>query len=452
MKFLNRERTLNSSNVFYRRMAFPHPTAIKGQGVFIFDSNGRKYIDASGGALVVNIGHGVTQVVKAMADQAGELAYAHGTMFTTPGLETYSQHLASIIPINQPRFYYMSSGSEAVETAIKFSRIAQVARGEPTREVVISRWGSYHGLTLGALAVTGRPKFRTMFAPLFRDQPHIPPPYCYRCPYNATRSLCDLECAQELAKEIMHQGSKRVAGFIAESIGGATLGAIVPPEDYWPIISEICNKYGVLVIADEVMTGFGRTGMWFGIEHFKIEPDIMTMGKGATGGYFPFSITAVQSIDVEAVRQVLGDFPHGSTFSHHAVGATTAMATLKYLKDHDLINRASSIGTYLGQQLKEKLIDIPCVGDIRGIGMMWAVEFVADRQTKEPYPPDKHFSQSVCDNVFQRGVILYPGTGSVDGVSGDHLMIAPPFIIQETEIDEVVNTLKVSILDIYNKP
>jgi adenosylmethionine-8-amino-7-oxononanoate aminotransferase len=442
---------LKPSNVFYRRMAFPHPIAVSGKGVYIQDSNGKQYIDASGGALVVNIGHGVEEVAKAIFTQSGNLSYVHGTMFTTSALESYSQHLAEVVPINQPRFYYMSSGSEAVETAIKFSRIMQIARGELTREVVISRWGSYHGLTLGALAVTGRPKFRTMFAPLFHDQPHIPPPYCYRCPYGATRSNCNLECAQELDKEIMRQGPKRVAAFIAESIGGATLGAVVPPKDYWPILAGICDKHGVLLIADEVMSGFGRTGKWFGIEHFNVRPHLITMGKGITAGYLPLSITAVQNSDVETVRQVLGDFPHGSTFSHHAVGAAAAMATFNYLNDHDLINAASRLGIYLGQQLKDKLVDLPCVGDIRGIGMMWAVEFVADRQTKQPYSPERHFSQSVCDRAFQKGVILYPGSGSVDGVSGDHLMVAPPFVIKEDEIDEVIDTLRVSILEELNR-
>ncbi|HSB66853.1 MAG TPA: aminotransferase class III-fold pyridoxal phosphate-dependent enzyme [Anaerolineales bacterium] len=442
---------MKPSHVFYRRMAFTHPIAVSGKGIYIHDSDGKQYIDASGGALVVNIGHGVSEVAQAMYAQAGELAYVHGTMFTSPGIEAYSQQLATVVPIDQPLFYFMSSGSEAVETAIKFSRTVQVAKGESTREVIISRWGSYHGLTLGALAVTGRPKFRTMFAPLFHDQPHIPPPYCYRCPYGATHSNCDLECAYELDKEIMRQGSKRVAAFIAESIGGATLGAIVPPDGYWQIISETCGKHGVLLIADEVMSGFGRTGKWFGIEHFPVKPNLMTMGKGVTGGYFPLSITAVQKEHVETVRHTLGDFPHGSTFSHHAVGAATALATFNYLQNHDLINHAFNLGNYLGQYIQEKLTDLACVGDIRGIGMMWAVEFVKDRVTKEPFAPDRHFSQSVCDRAFQRGVIFYPGSGSVDGVSGDHLMIAPPLVIKKNQIDEVIEILRIAIVDELNK-
>jgi hypothetical protein len=207
----------------------------------------------------------------------------------------------------------------------------------------------------------------------------------------------------------------------------------------------------VLVIADEVMCGFGRTGRWFAIEHYNVKPQVMTMGKGVTGGYFPMSITAVQETDVEKVQQAQGDFPHGGTFSHHAVGAATALATLEYLEKHDLIKASSRLGTYLGLQLQKELAHLPCIGDVRGLGMMWAIEFVTDRQTKEPFPPEKHFSQRVCDQAFNQGVILYPGTGSVNGVSGDHLMVAPPFVITEEQIDELISILKEAVLDIWNK-
>lgn len=437
------------NHVLHRRMAHRHPVAERGEGVYLWDASGRRYIDGSGGAAVVNVGHGVTEIAQAMAEQATALAYAHGTMFTTAALEIHGERLAALVPVPEPRFYYMASGSEAVETAIKFVRQVQVARGEPAREVIISRWGSYHGATMGALAVTGKPGMRTLFAPLFRDQPHIPPPYCYRCPFGATYPACDLACAQALESEILRQGAGRVAAFIAESVGGATLGAVVPPEEYWPRIAQICDRYDVLLIDDEVMAGFGRTGRWFAIDHFGVRPDVMTMGKGVTGGYFPLSVTAVRDEDVEAVGRVHGDFVHGGTFSHHAVGGAVALATLRVLEQRDLVAAAATRGAYLGRRLNEMLGMIACVGDVRGLGMLWGVEFVADRETKAPFPPEVRFGRRVGDLAFERGVIFYPGHGSVDGVRGDHVLVAPPFVITEGEIDELVDVLRGVVLDVW---
>jgi adenosylmethionine-8-amino-7-oxononanoate aminotransferase len=440
---------LPDSHVFYRRLSHLHPLAERGEGIYLWDKDGRRYIDGSGGAAVVNAGHGVAEIARAMFEQAASVAYAHGTMFSTNLLEDYSARLAALTPIETPRFYFLSSGSESVETALKFSRQVSLARGEATRDVIISRWGSYHGTTLGALAVTGKPKMRTPFAPLMRDHPHIPPPYCYRCPFGATYPSCDLACAQALETEILNQGADRVMAFIAESVGGATLGAVVPPEDYWPRIAQICERYDLLLIVDEVMAGFGRTGRWFGIQHFGVEPDIITMGKGVTSGYFPLSITAVRDSDVQIILDAHGDFAHGGTFSHHAVGASAAQATLDYLEQHDLVTAAANLGTYLGQKLKAELGELPFVGDIRGLGMLWGVEFVADRKTKDPISPEAQFNRRVGDLAFERGVIFYPGSGSVDGVRGDHLLIAPPFIITESEIDVMVGLLREVVLEVW---
>jgi adenosylmethionine-8-amino-7-oxononanoate aminotransferase len=429
-------------HVLRRRMAFPHAVAVRGEGIYLWDADGRRIIDASGGPVVVNIGHGVAEVAEAMATQASQVAYVHGTVFTTGVLEACSERLAARLPLPDPRLYYLTSGSEAVEAALKFARQVQLARGEPAREVFVARWGSYHGATLGALAVTGKPKMRDLFAPLFRDQPHIPPAYCYRCPFGATHPACDLACARALEAEILRQGPGRVAAFIAEPVGGATLGAVVPPQGYWPLIRQICDRHGVLLVADEVLTGVGRTGRWFGIEHFCVQPDVMALGKGLSGGYFPLSATAVRAADAEAIRRAHGDFVHGGTYSHHAVGAAAALATLDYLEQHDLVAAAAERGASLGRRLTEALGGLPCVGDVRGLGMMWAVEFVADRETKAPFPPEQHFGQRVCDLAFARGVAFYPGSGSVDGEAGDHLMVAPPFVIDEAQLDEVVSVLR----------
>jgi adenosylmethionine-8-amino-7-oxononanoate aminotransferase len=439
------------SYIFQRRLAHPHPIADRGEGIYLWDNKGRRYIDGSSGAAVANIGHGRAEIAQAIAEQAAKVAYVHGTVFSTDVLENYSARLAALTPVANPRFYYLSSGSEAIETALKFARQVSLARGEATREVVISRWGSYHGATLGALSVTGKPRMRTPFAPLFRDHPHIPPPFCYRCPFGETYPSCDLACAQALETEILHQGPDRVMAFIAESVGGATLGAVVPPEDYWLRIAQICDRHRVFLIVDEVMAGLGRTGRWFGIQHFDVEPDIITMGKGVTAGYFPLSITAVQDSDIQAVLDAHGDFAHGSTYSHHAVGAAAAQATLDYLEQHDLVTAAAHLGSYLSGKMETDLGELPCVGDIRGLGLLWGIEFVVDRETKEPISPEIQFNRRVGDRAFERGVIFYPGAGCVDGVRGDHLLITPPLIITKAEIDEMVGLLREVILEVWEQ-
>lgn len=441
-------------HVFYRHMAHAHPAIDYGRGSTLVDTDGRQYLDATGGPLVVNIGHGVAAVAAAMAAQASRVAYVHGSLFTTDVLETYSRRLAPRVPLADPRFFYLSGGAEAVEAAVKFARQLQVARGEATRDLIVSRWGSYHGATLGALALSGKASMRALFAPMFRDMPHVEPPYCYRCPFllggpaalsPAGCEACGAACARALETEILRQGPGRVAAFIAEPVGGATLGAVVPPAGYWPLVRDICDRHGVLLIADEVLTGFGRTGAWFALEPLGARPDVMVMGKGATGGYFPLSILAVRGADVETIRRAHGDFNHGGTFSHHAVGAAAALATLDILEADDLVARAAALGPRLGSELHAALEDVPAVGDIRGLGLLWAVELVAGRETKEPYPAESRLAERVCARAGELGVLFYPGYGGADGVRGDHIMIAPPFVITEPELDTIVSVLRRAI-------
>jgi hypothetical protein len=437
-------------HVFYRDMAHTYPTIDHGEGTTLVDTAGRRYLDASGGPLVVNIGHGVAAVAEAMGAQAARVAYVHGSLFTTEALETYSRRLAAHVPLDDPRFYYLSGGAEAVEAAVKFARQLQVARGQAARDVVISRWGSYHGATLGTLALSGKPSMRSLFAPMFRDMPHVEPPYCYRCPFvsgEGDSQACGLACARALEAEIRRQGPERVAAFIAEPVGGATLGAVVPPEGYWPRVRDICDRHGVLLIADEVLTGFGRTGTWFAVEQLGARPDVMVMGKGATGGYFPLSILAVTGAGVETIRRAHGNFNHGGTFSHHAVGAAAALATLDLLEGSDLVGRAAELGQGLGRRLHAALDELPAVGDVRGVGLLWAAELVARRETKEPYPAAAHLADRVCARAMELGVLFYPGHGGADGVRGDHLMIAPPFVVTEAELDTIVAVLRQAIVE-----
>jgi hypothetical protein len=431
-----------AGHVFYRRAGHPHPMVERGEGVYLYDTEGRRYLDGSGGSIVVNIGHGVRELADAMADQAAKVAYAHPTMFTSRPAELYAEALAEVLPLPHPRFFFLSSGSEAVETAIKLARQVQVERGRPGRYLIISRRQSYHGTTLGALAVTGKPKMRRPFRPMLPEVPQIPPPYCYRCPFGLTHPGCHLRCADALENEVRRAGVDNVAAFIAEPVSGATLGAVVPPDDYWPRIREICDQYGVLLIADEVMTGFGRTGRWFALQHWDVVPDIVAMSKGAASGYCPLSVTAARGELVDAVVSGSGDFVHGGTFSHHPVTTAVGLAALHYLQEHDLVAEAARKGELLGEKLREGLADLPCVGDVRGIGLMWGVEFVADRESKSPFPPERHFAQQVAEAAFARGLIVYPGSGCVDGTAGDHLTLGPPFVITEGQMDEMVALLR----------
>jgi hypothetical protein len=417
----------------------------RGEGVYLYDTAGHRYLDGSGGAIVVNIGHGVREVADAMAQQAAQAAYAHPTMFTSRPAEDYAEALAEVVPLPGARFFFLCSGSEAVETAIKLARQAHVECGRPGRYVVIARWQSYHGATLGALAATGKPKMRRPFHPLLPEMLHIPPPYCYRCPFGLTYPGCQLRCADALEEEIKRVGPDNVAAFIAEPVSGATLGAVVPPDDYWPRIREICNRYDVYLIADEVMTGFGRTGRWFALQHWDVVPDLIAMSKGASGGYCPLCITAARGDLVEAIVGGSGDFVHGGTFSHHPVSTAAGLAALRYMQEHDLVVEAARKGVLLEQKLRAGLENFPCVGDVRGIGLMWGVEFVADRATKEPFLPKAHFAYRVADAALEHGLIVYPGSGCVDGTAGDHLTLGPPFIITAEQMDELVALLHQAI-------
>jgi adenosylmethionine-8-amino-7-oxononanoate aminotransferase len=417
----------------------------RAEGIYLIDTTGKRYLDASGGPVVANIGHGVTEVVQAMADQAQSAAYVHSTMFTSEALEDYSTALAGVTPLENPRFFYLNSGSEAVETALKFARQVQLERGEASRYLVISRWHSYHGTTLGALAVSGRPGLRQPYQPMLVQSPHIEPPYCYRCPYQLTYPACGLRCAHALADAININGPETIAAFIAEPISGASLAAAVPPAEYWPLIREICDHYGLLLIADEVLTGLGRTGHWFAIQTWPVEPDIITMAKGVSGGYFPLSITAVKTADVQTIRAGHGDFIHGGTFSHHPVGAAVGLTVLRYLRQHNLIDAARLQGEKLGQKLRAALGEQPHVGDIRGQGLLWGLEFVADRTTKTPFPAQQRIAARIADVAFDRGLIIYPSRGNVDGQQGDQIIIAPPFIVTDEQLDEIVALLAEAI-------
>ncbi|MGH2537543.1 MAG: aspartate aminotransferase family protein [Candidatus Promineifilaceae bacterium] len=422
-------------HVFYRKMGHARPKIAYGQGVYLFDEWGKRYLDGSGGPLVVNVGHGRREVVEAMAAQAAAAGYVHAIMFTSEAVERYAAALATLVPVPDARIYFLSSGSEVVEGALKLARQIQMARGENERKLVIGRQQSYHGMTLGALGVSGRPGLRAPYLSWLADSPHIEPPYPYRDPAGGE------EAAARLEEAILKVGPERVAAFIAEPISGASLGAVVPPPDYWPAVRQICDHYGVLLIADEVLVGLGRTGRWWAIEHWDVQPNILVSSKGAAGGYFPLGFIAASGHDVETLRQALGDFNHGGTFSHHAVGAAAGLATLNIIRDEQLVARAARLGPLLGQALAAALSDHPQVGDIRGLGLFWALELVADRTSKRPFPAEQGAAWRVWQNAFDLGLVVYYSQGCADGRNGDLVMLGPPLIVTEAELHEIVALL-----------
>jgi len=434
-------------NVFPRRLDKPLPRAAKAHGVWIEDQDGRRYLDAGGGALVVNVGHGREEIIRAVHAQMEQCYYIHGTLFSTEVVESLASELAKHAPKGLDRFYFLSSGSEAIETAIKLARQIHVESGHPERVKLIARWKSYHGLTLGALSASGRTYFREPFTPLLSDVAHIPPPYCLRCPYGLALPECGLQCALALEDVILQLGPKTVSAFLAETVSGATLGIYPPPPGYLGLIREICDRHSVLLILDEVMSGMGRTGRWFACQHWDVTPDIMTLGKGISSGAVPLSAVAAKSEYLELMRKGSGNFVHGGTFSHHVVAAAAGLAVIDILERDRLVDRAAEMGTYLEECLRQRLSDSSRVLDIRGVGLMWGVELGQDKSSLKPFPREQKIAERTREAMFQRGALVYLSSGFA-GKDGDAIVIGPPFVIDRTEIDTAVETLALTIKDL----
>jgi hypothetical protein len=426
----------------FRRTADPSPpVAVRAEGSTIWDADGRSYLDAAGGAVVVNVGHGRRSIATVPAEQAGRLAYAHGSAFTTEALEAYADEIGPRLPVERPFIYPVSGGSEGIETALKLARTYHLARGETDRWIVLSRWGSYHGNTLGALDLSGRKPLRRPYEAWLGRFRHLSAAYPYRVDDPGANALGSAdELAAELEHAIQAAEPDSVAAFVAEPIVGATLGAVVPPDGYWPAIAEVCKRYGVLLIADEVMTGFGRTGRWFGLDHWRIRADLVVAAKGITGGYWPFGIVAASG-EVHDTVVDAGPFIHGFTYSHSVTGAAVAREVLRILDAEGLVKASAAKGERLRTHLAERMGDHAAVGEIRGRGLLVGIELVADRETREPFPRSARVVEGVVRTARDRGVLLYSGTGCADGVDGDVVVLGPPFIITDAEMDRVVDVV-----------
>ncbi|HEX6821261.1 MAG TPA: aspartate aminotransferase family protein [Candidatus Sulfotelmatobacter sp.] len=440
------------SSVFRRSFRKEFPLAVRGDGVYVSDIAGRKYLDLAGSAAVNFIGHGVPEISAAMAEQAAKLEFVHTSQFTTPVAEEYAQQLLTFAGEHFAggAVYFTCGGSEAIETALKLARQYQVEIGQAGRSQVLSREQSYHGATLGALSVSGNKRRREIYVPMVREFPHIGMPYCYRCDFDCTDGCrnCGQQYAAELERAIQRANGE-VAGFVFEPVSGATLGAVVPPPGYLRSIADICRRHGVLLIADEVMTGMGRTGRNFAVEHWDVQPDILVTAKGLSSGYAPLGAVIASSKIVSAIADGSGAFLHGFTYSAHPISLAAGRAVLSYLQQKNLVRAAGSeqqaTPAAAFKRALATLLSVESVGDVRGIGLLWAIEFVADRNTKRPLPADFGFSSKVGTAALKRGLLVYPMQGSVDGISGDHILLAPPAIINAEQISWSVEQLSASI-------
>jgi len=428
--------------VLHRQLRHEYPAAVLGRGIIIRDQTGKEYIDASGGAAVSCLGHANPDVLAAMRAQIDRLDYAHTSFFTTPVAEELADELIAHAPAGLTHVHFTSGGSEAVEAALKLARQYFVERGEPERRHFIGRLQGYHGNTLGALSVGGNLWRRRQFAPILIETHHVSPCYEYRGRRaDETAEEYGARLSRELSGKIDELGGKNVIAFIAETVVGATLGAVPPVPGYFKRVREICDRHGILLILDEVMCGMGRTGTLHACEQEGVAPDLMTVAKGLGGGYAPIGALFVNGKIVEALARGSGFFQHGHTYMGHPLACAAALAVQRVIRRDNLIANVVAQGERLGRRLRERFANRHEVGDIRGRGLFWAIELVADRQSKAPLDPQRKMHVRIKKEALIRGLMVYPMGGTVDGISGDHVLIAPPFVVDGPTIDTIVDRL-----------
>jgi len=440
-----------SGGLFPRNFKKSFPVASRGEGCWIVADDGRRFLDASGQAAVVSIGHGVAEIGRAMAEQSSKIAFAHTSQFHAAPAEKLAERLLAMAPANfrnGGRVHFTSGGSEATETAIKIARQFHLESGQKDRYRVLSRRQSYHGSTLGAMSVSGNVARRAPYEPLLAEWGHIAPCFCYHCPFEKTFPQCELACADDLQTQL--DGSKKddAAAFIFEPVVGATLGAAVPPEGYVARIAEICRENGILLIADEVMTGMGRTGKPFAIQHWGVEPDMILVGKGIASGYAPLGAVLVSERVVQAFARGSGAFMHGFTYQAHPVSTAAGNAVLDYLEAHRLFDCVDPAGRDLRDALSP-LQSHAHVGDIRGRGLLLGVEFVKDKAAREPFAKEQNVAEKIRLACLEENVLTYPTQGCVDGRLGDHILLAPPFTISPEECALIVRAVQSAISKVF---
>jgi adenosylmethionine-8-amino-7-oxononanoate aminotransferase len=433
---------MGAEHVFHRSTRARPPVAVRGEGIYLIDEEGRRYIDACGGAAVSCLGHGHPAVIAAISEQAAQLEYVHTGFFSSEAAEELAAMVAEMSPGSLDRVWYTSSGSEAIEAALKLARQYHLERGETGRRHVIARRLSYHGNTLGALAAGGSAWRRAPYEPLLIDVALVDPCFEYRFaePSEGPEAYGE-RAAGALEREILRLGPESVIGFVAETVVGATSGAVPPAPGYLRRIREICDRHGILLILDEVMCGSGRTGTFLSCEQDDAVPDIATLGKGLGAGYQPIGAVLCTSEVYETVARGSGALKHGQTYNAHPVGCAAALAVQRVIQEEALLDRVEEAGTRLMSLLAERFGDHPNVGDIRGRGLLQAIELVADRSTRLPFDPALSLHQRAKSDAFDRGLMIYPGGGTVDGRKGDHILLAPPYNVTDQELDMIVDLL-----------
>ena len=429
-------------HVFHRYTGARPPIAVRGEGVYLFDADGRRYVDACGGAAVSCLGHGHPEIIAAVAEQTAKLEFIHTGFFTSDAAEELAAIMADQSPGSLDRVWFTSSGSEAIEAALKLARQYHLERGDSGRSRIITRRQSYHGNTLGALAAGGSVWRRIPYEPLLIDVDTVDPCFEYRFaePGESAEDY-GKRAAQALEDEILGLGPETIIAFVAETVVGATSGAVPPAGDYFKHVREICDRHGILLILDEVMCGSGRTGTFLSCEQDGVVPDIVTMGKGLAAGYQPVAAVVCTSEVYDAVARGSGALKHGQTYNAHPVGCAAGLAVQRLITRDGLLDRVNVAGDRLTALLSTRFGNHPNIGDIRGRGLLLAMELVADRETKAPFDPALALHQRAKADAFERGLLIYPGGGTIDGRNGDHILLAPPYNVADDELDLIVDLL-----------
>ncbi|UOY93080.1 aspartate aminotransferase family protein [Ectobacillus sp. JY-23] len=404
-----------------------YPTVSHGQGIYLFDTKGKRYLDGSSGAITVGIGHGVPEILEAMNKQAQQVSFVYRSQFTSDAAEKLAKKMSEITQGDLNWSFFVNSGTEATETAMKLAIQHYQEKGIKGKNKILSRWMSYHGITIGALSMSGHPLRRQRFVSVLEDYPSVSAPYCYRCPFDRAYPSCNLACASELEAAIERIGAEHIAAFIAEPIIGAAGGAIVPPQGYYQRIQSICKKYDILFIADEVMTGLGRTGKMFAMEHWDVQPDIVTLGKGMTSGYTPMAATVASDKVIEPILNGSKLVMSGHTFSANPLSAAVSLAVIEYVEQHGLVQAAAEKGNYLMKKLHELKSQTQLIGDLRGKGLLIGLEFVEGIK-----------ASTLIQTAMKQGLLLYPAVAGKTGKDDSACLLAPPLTITYEEMDELL--------------